>query len=373
MKITDVEAIVLRCRDEIQDIADGTQDALIVRVHTDEGITGIGEVDSSPMVVKAAIEAPKSHAICSGLRELLLGENPLEIGRLWEKMYRGSIFFGRRGVGIHAMSGIDIALWDIAGKAFGKPVSQLLGGAYVNRVRAYASTLMPDTPAEAAREAEKWASQGFTAVKMGWGGFGKSADNDVALVAAAREAIGDRVDLLLDIGFCWDAATAIQQVRRFERYRPFWVEEPLPPDDFRGYRKLADAVDTRIACGEELATRWEFEPLMDEARVDVIQPDIARAGGLSETKRIAQMAELRGLPCVPHAWKTGILKAASLHLIASIPNALFLEFVVWDSPLAHDLVQPRFWIEKDGAVPVPEGPGLGITLDEAVLRRYRVA
>ena len=373
MKITDVEAIVLRHRAEIQDIADGTQDALIVRVSTDEGITGIGEVDSSPSVVKAAIEAPKSHAICCGLRELLIGENPLEIGRLWNKMYRGSIFFGRRGVGIHAMSGIDIALWDLKGKALGKPVYELLGGAYRKRVRAYASTLMPDTPMGAAREAEKWAARGFTAVKLGWGGFGSSTDTDVALVAAARTAIGERVELLLDIGFCWDAATAIQQVRRFEPYRPFWVEEPLPPDDLRGYRQLADAVDTRIACGEELATRWEFESLMDEARVDVVQPDIARAGGLTETKRIAEMAELRGLICVPHAWKTGILKAASLHLIASIPNAHFLEFVVWDSPLAHELVQPRFWIDQDGTVAVPEAPGLGVALDEAVLNRYRVA
>ncbi|MBI3456560.1 MAG: mandelate racemase/muconate lactonizing enzyme family protein [Candidatus Rokubacteria bacterium] len=373
MKITDVEAIVLRHQATIQDIADGTQDALVVRVSTDDGITGIGEVDSSPHVVKAAIEAPKSHVLCSGLRELLIGENPLEIGRLWEKMYRGSIFFGRRGVGIHAMSGIDIALWDIAGKAFGKPVYQLLGGAYRDRVRAYASTLMPDTPAEAAREAEKWAAQGFTAVKMGWGGFGKSATNDVALVAAARKAIGDQVDLLLDIGFCWDAATAIEQVRRFEPFRPFWVEEPLPPDDLRGYRKLADAVDTRIACGEENATRWEFEQLMDEGGVDVVQPDIARAGGLTETKRIAEMAHLRGLPCVPHAWKTGILKSASLHLIASIPNALVLEFVVWDSPLAHELTRPRFWIDRAGMVAVPQEPGLGITLDESVLRRYRVA
>ncbi len=373
MKITNVEAIVLRYRDEIQKIADGTQDDLIVRVTTDEGITGIGEVDSSPYVAKAAIEAPRSHAICSGLRELLIGEDPLDTERLWEKMYRGSIFFGRRGVAIHAMSGIDIALWDIKGQALGQPVYKLLGGAYRKKIRAYASTLMPHTPAEAGREAEKWAAQGFTAVKMGWEGFGKSEANDVALVRAAREALGDRVDLLLDIGHLWDATTAIQRVRRFEPYRPFWVEEPLPPDDIRGYRQLADAVDTRIATGEESATRFEFEELLDVAGVDVVQPDIARAGGLTETRRIADMAHQRNRPCVPHAWKTGILKAASLHLIAAIPNAIFLEFVVWDSPLAHDLVQPKFWIDKEGMVAVPEGPGLGVTLDETLLERYRIA
>ena len=373
MKITDVEAIVLRRHDPIRDISDGTQDALVVRVRTDEGLVGIGEVDSSPEVVKAAIEAPKSHLTSCGLRQLLIGENPLEIGRLWEKMYRGSLYFGRRGVAIHAMSGIDMALWDLAGKALGKPVYQLLGGAYRDRVRAYASTLMPDTPAEAGREAEKWAAQGFTAVKLGWGGFGKSEATDVALVESARRAMGERVELMLDIGLVWDAATAIQQVRRMERFRPFWIEEPLPPDDLRGYRQLADAVDTRIACGEQSVTRWDFEQLMDEGRVDVVQPDIGHAGGLTETKRIAELAHMRGLPCVPHAFKTGILKAASLHLIASIPNALFLEFCVWDSPFAHDLVQPRFWIDGDGMVAVPQEPGLGIVLNEAVIERYRVA
>src|SRR5436309_3858227 len=240
VKTPNVEAIILRRQEPARDISDGTQDALVVRVATDSGITGIGEVDSSPEVVKAAIEAPKSHLTSCGLRQLLLGEDPLDIGRLWEKMYRGSLYFGRRGVGVHAMSGIDIALWDIAGKALGKPVWQLLGGAYRNRVRAYASTLMPDTPAEAGREAEKWAAQGFTAVKLGWGGFGKSLATDVALVGAARAAAGDDVELLFDIGLVWDAATAVHQVRRMERFHPYWIEEPLPPDDLAGYRRLAD-------------------------------------------------------------------------------------------------------------------------------------
>ena len=130
---------------------------------------GIGEVDSAPEVVRAAIEAPKSHLTCAGFRQLLLGEDPRDVGRLWEKLYRGSLYFGRRGVGIHALSGIDIALWDLCGKALGQPVHRLLGGAHRDRVRAYASTLMPETPAEAGREAERWASSGFTAVKLGWG------------------------------------------------------------------------------------------------------------------------------------------------------------------------------------------------------------
>jgi len=209
--------------------------------------------------------------------------------------------------------------------------------------------------------------------ETGWGGFGRSLANDVALVEAARAAVGDGVELMFDIGLVWDSATAIQQVRRMERFRPYWIEEPLPPDDLAGYRRLADSVDTRIAAGEQSVTRWDFVELLEQGRVDVIQPDIAHAGGITETRRIAELARLRDVLTVPHAFKTGILKAATLHFLAALPDAPFLEFCVWDSPLAHDLTEPRFWIERDGTVAVPQGPGLGITLNEDVLARYRVA
>ena len=340
MKITDVEAIVLRRHDPVRDISDGTQDTLVVRIHTDAGLVGIGEVDSAPEVVKAAIEAPKSHLTCAGLRQLLLGEDPRDVGRLWEKLYRGSLYFGRRGVGIHALSGIDIALWDLCGKALGQPVHRLLGGAHRDRVRAYASTLMPETPAEAGREAERWAARGSP--RSSWAGAasgGRSTPTSPSWRRpGARWATGST--LMFDIGLVWDAATAIRQVRRMERFEPYWIEEPLHARRPRGYRRLADAVDTRIASGEQSVTRWEFEQLLDEGRVDVIQPDIAHAGGLTETRRIAELARLRGVPCVPHAFKTGILKAATLHLLAALPEAPFLEFCVWDSPLAQDLVHP---------------------------------
>src|SRR5262249_36766506 len=252
--------------------------------------------------------------------------------RLWEKLYRGSLYFGRRGVGIHALSGIDIALWDLCGKALHQPVHRLLGGAHRDRVRAYASTLMPEAPADAGREAARGPASGCTAVRLGWGGCGRSLDTDVARVEATRRAVGDRVTLMFDIGLVWDAATAIRQVQRMERFEPYWIEEPLMPDDLRGYRRLADAVDTRIACGEQSVTRWEFEQLLDEGRVDVIQPDIAHAGGLTETRRIAELARLRGVPCVPHAFKTGILKAATLHLPPPIPQTPLLDFYTSHSP-----------------------------------------
>ena len=247
-----------------------------------------------PPVVKAIV-APPSHAIASGLRHLLIGENPLEIDRLWHKLYRGSIYYGRQGPAIHAISGIDIALWDIKGKAWGSRSIACWEVPHRPAIRAYASTLMPDTPEETARVVAELVGRGFTAVKLGWGPFGRDADLDVALVRAARQAAGDEVELMFDIGLGWpNADHAIRQVRRFEEYRPYWVEEPLWPDDVAGYRKLADAVETRIACGEEDATRWGFAQLLERSQVDVIQPDVTRAGGISECLRIAQLAELHG-------------------------------------------------------------------------------
>jgi L-rhamnonate dehydratase len=372
LKITNVEAIILRQPEMDVSKADGSQDALLIRIETDDGITGFGEVDSLPSVVKAIVDAPPSHAIASGLCHLLIGENPLEIDRLWHKLYRGSIYYGRQGPAIHAISGIDIALWDIKGKALGQPIHRLLGGPHRSSIRAYASTLMPDTPEETARVVTELVGRGFTAVKLGWGPFGRDADLDVALVRAARQAAGDEVELMFDIGLGWpNADHAIRQVWRFEEYRPYWVEEPLWPDDVAGYRKLADAVGTRIACGEEDATRWGFAQLMERSRVDVIQPDVTRAGGISECLLIAQLAELEGVAMVPHAWSTGIIKAATLHLIGAMPNATFLEYCVQETALNQLLTVERFPL-VDGMVALPDRPGLGIEIDEEVVRRYAV-
>ena len=373
MKITDVEARILRMPEIDVDAADSTQDALIVQIHTDQGITGIGEVDASPPVIKAIIDAPRSHAISSGLREILIGKDPRDIESLWDQMYHGSIFYGRRGAAIMALSGLDIALWDILGKSVGLPVYRLLGGAYRQRIPAYASTLMPNTPDEAEQHAEELAQQGFRAIKFGWGPFGRDADLDVELVKAVRCGAGDDVDIMLDIGFGWENAHhAIEMTRRIEPYRPYWIEEPLLPDDREGYARLADAVDVRIAAGEEDTTRYEFIELMDRAHVDVIQPDVTRCGGLTEARKIAFLAHLRGKPCVPHAWSTSIISAASLHLIATIPNALFLEYCVRPNPLNTSLARNRVLV-KDGYAEVPQGPGLGVELDEAQLEHFTVA
>lgn len=372
MKITEVEALILRQPEVRTQVADGSQDALVVRVYTDEGIVGLGEIDSSPFVAKSVIDAPASHKTSSGLRSVLIGQDPFQIEYLWERMYRSSVYYGRRGAAVHAISGIDIALWDILGQATGQPIYRLLGGAYRDRVKAYASTLMPSTPDETRLVVARCVEAGFHAIKLGWGPLGSDPDLDVALVAAAREVAGDDVDLMIDVGLGWsDVPTAIRTARRMEAYRPYWIEEPFMPDELASYARLADAIDTRIAGGEEEATRWAFRTLIDEGKVDVIQPDVTRAGGLTECRRIAMLAQDRGVTLVPHSWSTGIIKAASLHLLATLPSAPYFEYCVQDSVLNRQLVVERFPVQ-DGLVAVPQVPGLGVRLDDRYVQEYLV-
>ena len=374
MKITDVEAIVLRQAVVDEGIADGSQDDLVVRIHTDEGITGIGEVDSSPELVQALVEAPSSHAVATSLRDALIGEDPLDVERLWQKMYRGLIYFGRRGIAIHAISGLDIALWDIKGKALGKPICELLGTPVRGRVRAYASMLMPETTGEVTSSITDLREQGFTAVKLGWGTLGQDPAHDVARAAAAREAGGESMDIMIDsgLGFVADAAKAIGVAREYERLGIYWLEEPFEPDEYEAYAELADTVDLRIAAGEQDATWWGFRELIDRAHVDVVQPDVTRCGGITETLRIAELARANGVETVLHAWKSGIIKAASLHVNAVLPDGIFQEYCVADTTINKKLTVQRLPIEADGCVAVPTTPGLGVDLDEDVLESLRI-
>jgi L-rhamnonate dehydratase len=374
LKITDVEAVVLRQRAVNEGIADGSQDDLVILIQTDEGITGIGEVDSAPEAVAALVTAPGSHAIANSLRQLLIGEDPLDVERLWDKMYRGVIFIGRRGIAIHAISGIDIALWDIKGKALGKPVCELLGPVRHERIRAYASQLMPDTTEEVTEAVSALREQGFTAVKLGWGPLGADPDHDIRLAAAARDAGGDGVEIMIDagLGYVADAKTAIGVAREYERLGVYWLEEPFEPDEYEAYAELADTVELRVAAGEQDATWWGFRELIERGHVDVIQPDVTRCGGITETLRIAELARSRGIATVPHAWKSGIIKAASLHCNAVMPDGTWQEYCVADTPINTSLTIQRLPIEADGCVAVPTAPGLGVDLDEDVLESLRI-
>ncbi len=381
MKITAVELFVLHSAG-VYETPKGAEEASgptylgIVKVSTDAGLVGYSDIETAPTIAKAAIDAPRwSEAgmeCFDGLASLLIGENPLEMERLWYKMYRGSIYYGRRGVAIQAISAIDIALWDIAGKAYGVPVHILLGARWHTKIRAYASTLFRPRPEDMAEAAKAYVDQGFTAVKFGWGVFGSERKRDIQLVEAARRAIGDDRDLLIDTGWFVERTPkeAIQLVRALEPFNPFFVEELLHPENYAGYREVATAVDTLIACGEQEATEWGFERLINEGGVDVLQPDLTRCGGFTVARKIIHMAERANRLVIPHSWCSDLLTAASLHLNAFQRRAVFIEFNTSQGPLSRDIARNPLRLE-DGYLRVPEGPGLGIEVDEAVIERYR--
>ena len=370
MKITRVEPIHLRLPD-VNERCDGSQETLVVKVHTDEGLVGVGEVDSSALVAKAIIEAPISHKICRGLAECVIGQDPFEIDRLIHRMYEGSIFFGRQGAVIQAMSGVEIALWDLVGKATGRPVYQLLGGGFRKTFRAYASILFGDMPAETERIGRALVGQGYRAVKFGWGPMGQSEASDIAHVRAARQGIGPECELMIDAGLCWDTATAIRRSKQFEQFAPTWLEEPLHPDNIEGYARLSAQSPIRIAAGEEICDVREFRTMMDVGGIDVVQVDVTRVGGLARSKRIGWESVERHRLCVNHSYKTGINIAASLHFVAALPNTHYFEYCVEQGDLRNYLTKQAFPV-IDGDISVPEEPGLGVELNEEIVAKYRV-
>jgi L-rhamnonate dehydratase len=381
MKITDIEPIILQSPYDNRP-PDGSEEAagikhlLLLKVTTDEGIAGWSDVETAPHVAAAAVNAPASGVeMFDGLRSLVVGEDPFDVERLWDKVYRGTIYFGRRGVAIQALSGFDIACHDIMGKAIGRPIHKLLGGAYRDRVRAYASTLFRPTPDDMKRACETYLAQGFTAIKFGWGVFGEDRKRDVALVAAAREAVGPDVDLLIDAGWKVNrsAYDAIDLLRRLEPFSIFWLEDFLHPECYDGYAAVkAAGARTRLAAGEQEATAWGFHDLIHRGRVDVVQPDLSRCGGISQVRKIIWEAERAGVDACPHAWMTDLLSAASLHVNACLPRSLFLEYNTSMSPMLRDIIANPIRMDADGMIPVPQGPGLGVEVDEAAVARYRV-
>lgn len=378
MKITRVEAVGLSTRAE-RNVADGTQDALLVLVHTDEGITGIGEADTSPLIGKAVLEAPCSTDKCQGLAAQVVGEDAFDREKIWKKCFYRSYKYGRMGVALNMMSAIDMALWDIAGKAAGLPLYKLLGGAVRKSVPAYSSVLFPESTEDmgAALEdvrakAHSACDNGFVAIKYGWGGFGYDLKKDVAMVEAAREVIGPDRALMIDVGMRWDAQTAIEWIAALKPCKPYWFEEPCFAEEYEVYAAIAEAHPwTRIVGGEQEYNRWGFRRLMEWGKVKGIQPDLARNGGITETLKVAAIAQERGVPIFLHGWSTNVLVAANLHFIAAVPNANWLEYNTGVSPLRWELTQEQFPL-VEGEVAVQEGAGLGITLNWDAVEKYRV-
>ena len=389
MKITGIDCHVLLDPDYDVGSTSSAQDDIVVEVHTDDGISGIGESDVNPWIARACIEAPGTHTMGRGLTEMLLGENPLEIERLWEKLYVGSAMNGRRGAVINAIGALDMALHDLRGKALGKPCYEFLGGATRKAVRPYAS-LQPDVSnIDAYRDSMvSWVldarRRGFTAAKLEvtpsgpYAHKGLQASNDrmTEVIAAVREAVGQDFVLMVDVQYAFpDANTCLATIRDWEKFNLFFIETPLPADDLPGYARLADEQPIPIAAGEWLTTRFEFLDLMDRGKVKVVQPDVGRVGGLTEACRVCELAKERGLTVVPHLWKTGISIAAAAHLAVATPHCAFIEFLpseLSESSLRKDLLTKELHM-IDGRIPLPARPGLGVELNREALGRFKEA
>lgn len=369
MKITQVVCQILRVGSTAAKTA-STQDAVLVRVRTDNGLEGIGEADSSPEVVKAIIDAPFSHNIACGLREVVVGESPLETERLWQKMYRRSMYFGRTSVTISAMAAIDMALWDLKGKHFGEPIHRLLGGKQHERFPAYASILFGRDGRETAEIARRWVEAGYRAVKLGWEPMGTSEKVDLDLVEGARRGLGDAT-MLVDAGCVWDARTALRRAQAFAEYQLEWLEEPLREDDIDGYVWLRDRSPVPIASGEGECGREAFRPLIDRRALDVYQVDLSRCG-FTDAAYIKSRVEEIGARLCNHCYTSPVTVAASLHWLATCRDAFLFEDCVEDLPLRHELTHEKLQA-VNGWITVPDRPGLGVTLDEEFVRRHLVA
>lgn len=358
MKITDIKtfplSIPFRPMRPHSPWAEGARKQIMIRLHTDKGVVGVGESFAlgAPLAVCNVIE--------EGLKPLLLGEDASQIERLVEKMHRATFLYGRRGLAMIAISGVELALWDAVGKARGIPVYELLGGLVTPRVRAYASLLRYPSPVDVAEAARQYVSQGFSAIKL--------HQTDVESVAAARAAVGPRIEIMLDVNCVWTPREAIAMAQRFAPYELAWLEEPVwPPEDYQGLAEVAAAVETPIAAGENEATTFGFREMIAHRAVDILQPSMTKVGGLLEFKKICALAATANLSVAPHSFYFGPGLAATLHLIASTPGCLFVEFPTGEleAPLLTDPIQA-----KDGYVEVPAGPGLGVELNEEALTRY---
>lgn len=362
---------------------DGTADTIIVKVHDEDGRSGFGEADAPPFVVKSFIEMPTAHLWSRNASEILIGEDPVEIAGLWQKLYEGTFWPGRRGLGMHAISAIDIALHDLAGKQLGLPAYKLMGGARRDRLKPYC-TIYPglaqgrsidELMAEISRQFDLALAAGFRAVKMEVLFYDLVTDRElIGLIGQGRKALGDDILLAIDFGYRWhNWHDALFVLERIADHNIFFAEATLQHDDLPGHASLAERSTIRIGGAEAAATRFEIREWLTVGKVGVVQPNIGRGGGLTEIRRIADLCEIMGAEVVPHGWKTGITSAAGRHFQAACPAAPVFEYVsphVFDSPLRRELVSPEPSVE-DGYMALPSGPGLGIELNEELVARWR--
>ncbi len=349
-----------------------TRTAMLVEIETDAGLVGWGECYGPARITAAVVNS---------VAPWLIGEDPLRTDYLWQMIYARLRDHGQKGVVIQGLSGIDIAFWDIKGKHFGVPAHQLLGGALRTSVQAYATGLYRrksgDPLRYLAEEAEGYAAEGFRAMKLKVG-FG--VEEDAAVTRALRKTIGADVALMVDANHAYDFVAAIRLGRMVEAQDIGWFEEPVPPEDVAGYRAVKAALSIPVAGGECEFTRFGFRDLLIAHAVDIVQPDTCAAGGLSECKKIADMAEAFGVRYNPHVWGTGIAIAASLQLLAVVPTHTpsslaplqpMLEFDRTEHPIRQAILMTP--IEHHGGiVRIPDGPGLGIEVNREAIAKFTV-
>lgn len=337
----------------------------LVRVFTDEGIEGLGEMGTGHYIPEAA------QAICKFLAPTLIGADPMEIDVLYSKLYKLGANWGRRGIAMGVISGIENALWDIKGKALSVPVWNLLGGRYRKQIRAYASGGMEKPLPNLIEEVASYLDKGFTAVKIR-GGY--DIKHDCEMCEGLRRTLGFDFDLALDCGqgyvpFPWPAKQAEQVVQALAPYKLFFVEEPCRTDDLKAYSAVTRNSSLPIAGGENGCSVYEFKQLIDNDCVDIIQPDVTHAGGIGEVKRAAEYAALNGKTVAPHVFRSGASFAAHLHLLSAIPNALIFEYQQIANPLREELLnEPARLV--NGMLEAPSSPGLGVHIDDAIIRHY---
>ncbi len=332
----------------------GTAKQVLVHITTDAGLVGWGECFAygAPLAVANVVD--------EALAPMLVGEDPTAIEALTRRMHQALMIWGRRGLGMFGVSGVELALWDLAGKARGVPVWMLLGGLAQPRLRAYASLLRYDRPSAVGVVSESCVARGFTAVKL--------HQIDVESVAVARKAVGDRVEIMLDTNCPWSVEDAIRMGRQLERYDLRWLEEPVwPPEDYAGLARVRAAVPMPIATGENDSTMFGHAAILAAGAADVIQPSVTKFGGLGEMKKVAALAAAHGVTLVPHSYYFGPGLAATMHFAASTPGVPYVEFPpgALEAPLTQEPMRL-----VDGHVIVGDRPGLGADPDPGVLARY---
>ncbi|MEQ1941725.1 mandelate racemase/muconate lactonizing enzyme family protein [Mesorhizobium sp. VNQ89] len=376
MKIVDIEVIELRVPGWTGETFDGSYDNCLVLVHTDEGVTGIAEVDSVPAVIRAIIDAPRSHTHAMGLKEVLVGQDPTDVEGLWDRMYDLTSYYGRRGVVIHAISAVDIALWDLRGKVTDKSVGELLGKRQRDRVLAY-GTVYPlgETPDEVRWNIDRGLKRGLKAIKIVADPFWREdLDKTAELIRTARAHVGPDIRLMVDAATAWSKAEeGLPLMPIFKEYDFFWVEAPLPIDDLDGHARF-QGFGVPIGGGDlGLTTRYEYEIAFERGKIDIAQPDVTMAGGITELMRISALAKSMGRRVVTHGYKSNITIAANLAFLSQHWADEPCEYSTSESPLRWELTQERFPIEADGRITVPDRPGLGVSLNADTIAKYRIA